>query len=137
MNTPCQVETGIHPASPAVVTSLPLPRRGFLRNLAATAAGLSCADFLAYFSAHGLPADAKAAGLARDAAAANANPRFLVYWYLEGGWAGYDMFNPVMTDNNVIHRLENISDERYRVLQWGKEGYGIDHHGNIRYGYLA
>ena len=139
MNKPCQVEANVQAAAPApaLVTPLPLPRRGFLKNIAVTAAGLSCADFLSYFSVHGMPADAQAAGIAKDAAAANANPHFLVYWYLEGGWNGYDMFNPVMTDNNVIRRLDNVSDERYRVLDWGKEGYGIYNHGNIRYGYLA
>jgi hypothetical protein len=137
MNKPCQVESKIESAPPEVATSLPLPRRGFLKNLAVTAAGLTCADFLSYFSAYGMPADGKTAGLARDAAKANANPHFLVYWYLEGGWNGYDMFNPVMTDNNVIKRLDNISDERYRVLKWGQDGYGISTHGNIRHGYLA
>lgn len=75
--------------------------------------------------------------LAHDAVQANADPRFLVYWYLEGGWCGYDMFNPLMTPNHVVERLEDISAERYRVLKWGEEGYGIYQKGNIRYGYLA
>jgi len=135
MNTPCQVEPDIQ--TTAAPGSMPLPRRSFLKSLAVTTAGLTCADFLSYFATNGLAADAKADGLAADAAKANANPHFLVYWYLEGGWAGYDMFNPVMTDNNVVNRLDNISEERYRVLNWGKEGYGIYNHGNIRYGYLA
>src|SRR5262249_10800991 len=39
--------------------------------------------------------------------------------------------------NNVLDRLENPSDERYRVLTFGAEGYRIQQHGNIRYGYLA
>jgi hypothetical protein len=50
---------------------------------------------------------------------------------------GYDMFNPVTTPNNVVERLQNISEERYRVLKFGEPGYGIYRHGNIRYGYLA
>jgi hypothetical protein len=47
------------------------------------------------------------------------------------------MFNPVVTPNNVVNRLENPSDERYRVLEFGKPGYQIQQEGNIRSGYLA
>ncbi|MFT5191323.1 MAG: hypothetical protein ACI957_004361 [Verrucomicrobiales bacterium] len=105
--------------------------------MGASAAGLTCADFLAFFTTHGLPTQSRAETLAKEAVEANANPHFLVYWYLEGGWCGYDMFNPAMTPNNVIDRLDDISAERYRVLKWGEEGYGIYEKGNIRYGYLA
>jgi hypothetical protein len=69
--------------------------------------------------------------------AAREEPSFLIYWYLEGGWQGYDMFNPVITSNNLVDRLENPSLERYRVIDFGKEGYQIQREGNIRYGYLA
>src|SRR5207249_5825769 len=41
------------------------------------------------------------------------------------------------TPNNVIDRLDNPTEERYRVLKFGQPGYGIQQHGNIRYGYLA
>jgi hypothetical protein len=108
-----------------------------LQRMGMAAAGLSCADFLRHFLAHGLPYDPRASLLADDAVAAADHPHFLVYWFLEGGWCGYDMFNPVMTANHVVDRLPNISDERYRVLQWGQENYGIYQHGNIRYGFLA
>jgi len=84
-----------------------------------------------------MPPASHADRLAAEAVAANENPHFLVYWFLEGGWCGYDMFNPVNTENNVIKRLEKISDERYRVLNWGKDDFSINTHGNIRYGYLA
>ena len=114
-----------------------LPRRSFLRNIGVTAAALTGVDFLSYFAAYGAPKDSKTNKLAGDAAKANENPHFLIYWYLEGGWLGYDMFNPVVTPNNVVNRLRNITNERYRVLNFGKPGYGIYQHGNIRYGYLA
>ena len=137
MKRPCVVDSSIQFNPEGQLAIPPLPRRRFLRGLAATAAGLTCADFLGYFKAYGLPDDSKASRLAQDATEANDDPHFLVYWYLEGGWCGYDMFNPVMTGNNVLNRLENISEERYRVTQWGDEDYGIYKHGNIRYGYLA
>ncbi|MEO8425862.1 MAG: DUF1501 domain-containing protein [Verrucomicrobiota bacterium] len=114
-----------------------LDRRRFLRKIGVTAASLTCVDFLGYFSAYGLPREDKANRLAAQAARSNDNPHFLVYWYLEGGWMGYDMFNPVTTPNNLAERLQNISEERYRVLKFGEPGYGIYRHGNIRYGYLA
>ena len=115
----------------------PVPRRSFLRRLGATAAGLTTADFLSYFLVNGLPVDAKAAELAKGATEAHDDPHFLVYWYLEGGWCGYDMFNPVDTVNNVVDRLDDISKERYRVLKWGEDGYGIHTHNDIRHGFLA
>ena len=112
-------------------------RRGFLQRSIGSIAGLTCADFLSYFSAYGMPDEGKATRMAKDATRASENPRFLVYWYLEGGWCGYDMFNPVNTENNVLKRLDNISDERYRVLEWGQDDHTIKTHGNVRYGYLA
>ncbi|MBX6314503.1 MAG: DUF1501 domain-containing protein [Isosphaeraceae bacterium] len=111
-------------------------RRHFLRQGAAGLAGLSTMDFLGYFFRFGLPYESRAFGMADDLAAEQ-EPSFLIYWFLEGGWEGYDMFNPVVTPNNVIHRLENPSDERYRVLKFGEDGYRIQTKGNIRYGYLA
>jgi hypothetical protein len=112
-------------------------RRHFIRNVGVTAATLTCADFLGYFAAYGAPQEGKTDKLAREATRANDNPRFLIYWFLEGGWMGYDMFNPLKTENNVIKRLQDTSQERYRVTQWGEAGYGIYQHGDIRYGYLA
>lgn len=114
-----------------------LPRRGFLQRAGMGVAGLTCADFLRYFKAHGAPQDSRANRLAGQAVKANDDPHFLTYWYLEGGWAGYDMFNPVMTSNNVHQRLDRVSDERYRVLKWGDDDYTIYEQGNIRYGYLG
>ena len=82
-----------------------LNRRRFFRKLGVTAAGLTCVDFLGYFAAYGLPKEDQGAQLASQAAKANENPHFLIYWYLEGGWMGYDMFNPVVTPNNLVNRL--------------------------------
>lgn len=119
------------------VTPPGFSRRRFVGRSLGTIAGLTCADFLSYFTAFGMPADDRSTHMAADATRVNEDPHFLVYWYLEGGWCGYDMFNPVNTENNVIKRLEDISQERYRVLDWGKDDYHIKTEGNIRYGYLA
>lgn len=118
-------------------SSLSIPRRRFFRDASLAATALTCADFLRYFKAFGAPRETTADRLADQAVSANDHPRFLTYWFLEGGWCGYDMFNPVMTANHIHKRLDRISDERYRVLRWGEADYTIYEKGNIRYGYLA
>ena len=137
MKKPCQIDEQIRGLSDQLATPPWPSRRGFLQRSIGSIAGLTCADFLSYFCAYGMPGEDKSTRMAADATRASENPRFLVYWYLEGGWCGYDMFNPVNTENNVLKRLDNISDERYRVLDWGKDDYTIKTHGDIRYGYLA
>ncbi|HUP78308.1 MAG TPA: hypothetical protein VM260_07050, partial [Pirellula sp.] len=137
MSSSCNVDEQVD-GLPDQRTTPPWPsRRGFLQRSIGSIAGLTCADFLSYFNAYGMPDEGKATRMASDATRASENPKFLVYWYLEGGWCGYDMFNPVNTENNVLKRLDNISDERYRVLEWGQDDHTIKTHGNIRYGYLA
>ncbi|MDA7510998.1 hypothetical protein N8612_04905 [Verrucomicrobia bacterium] len=121
---PCEFESKII-AKTDGAQSMGIPRRRFLREATLAATALTCADFLRYFKAHGAPQDERANRLAREAVKANDDPHFLTYWYLEGGWCGYDMFNPVMTANHVHDRLDRISDERYRVLNWG--GGGLHH----------
>ncbi|HYG75528.1 MAG TPA: hypothetical protein VEK08_11045 [Planctomycetota bacterium] len=130
-------ESGAHPAVDSALREL--NRRDFLRRVGLTAAGLTAADFLGFFGRKGLADEPKVFKQKAREAAGKAEPRFLIYWFLEGGWEGYDCFNPVVTPNNIFpdNRLPNISDEHYRVLNFGKEGYGIYTHGNIRYGYLA
>jgi hypothetical protein len=110
-----------------------------MKRAAMTAASISALDFLSYFNAYGAPRPDKGAEMARDKAHEGDNPHFLIYWYIEGGWESYDMFSPVVTPNNVIHRLppERMSDETYRVLHFGEPHYGIYKEGNLRYGYLA
>src|SRR5712692_8422354 len=120
-----------------IVTLMQLNRRTFLKRAAATVASLTCADFLRYFMQSGLPYAPQDAVMAADAAQAAPEPRFLIYWYLEGGWESYDMFSPVMTPNNLEQRLDDLSKERYRVAKFGQPGYGIYTEGPIRYGYLA
>jgi len=117
-----------------------LNRREFVRRVGLSAAGLTASDFLGFFARRGY-ADESSRPFARKAkdAAGRAEPRFLIYWFLEGGWEGYDCFNPVVTPNNIFpdNRLPDPSHEHYRVLNFGKPGCGIERHGNIRYGYLA
>lgn len=136
-SSPCQVDDTIADCPSVAVMPAWSTRRSFLRRTLGSVAGLTCADFLSYFHAYGMPDDSRASRLAAQATTVNADPHFLVYWYLEGGWCGYDMFNPVNTENNVVKRLENISEERYRVVNWGQDDWSIKTHGNIRYGYLA
>lgn len=140
MRTTCQVDSAIQvlPECPSIRLQPPrFDRRNFLGRSLGSIAGLTCADFLSHFAAFGMPAEDRATRMAKDATRAAENPRFLVYWYLEGGWCGYDMFNPVNSENNVVKRLATVSDERYRVLRWGEDDYSIKTRGNIRYGYLA
>ncbi len=137
MSGTCQLDSDIRVASPQFPRDGRVGRRRFLKRVGLATAGLGCADFLSYFLNFGLPRDRRAFALAEGASRAGENKRFLVYWFLEGGWLGYDMFNPVMTENNIHQRLDNPSDERYRVLHFGEPRYGIYNHGRIHYGYLA
>jgi hypothetical protein len=139
MSKPCEIAPEVQFVAPdhTDTQSRRLSRRAFVRGLGVTAASLTCVDFLGYFNAFGMPKDDAASRLAAQAAEANRDPHFLIYWYLEGGWMGYDMFNPVVTPNNLLNRLSNISQERYRVMHFGEEGFGIYNQGPIRYGYLA
>ncbi|MCA9126061.1 MAG: DUF1501 domain-containing protein [Planctomycetales bacterium] len=135
--TACQVDQRVNTAIDLPSQQTAPPRRRFLKRCIGSVAALTCSDFLSYFAAYGMPAESKSERMAADATEASEDPHFLIYWYLEGGWCGYDMFNPVNTENNVVHRLDEISQERYRVLPWGNDDYHIKTRGNIRYGYLA
>ncbi len=112
-------------------------RRQFLKQFAAAPTAVSCSQFLSYFLNFGLDFNPRSSAMAADKIAEADNPHFLIYWFVEGGWMGYDMFNPVQSPNNVVKRLESPSQEHYRVLKWGDEAHGIKTQGNIRYGYLA
>ena len=132
------LESGAHPDVQRALRNL--NRRDFLKRVGLTAAGLTCADFLGFFGRQGFAGEQSRVFTQKaKEVAGHAEPRFLIYWFLEGGWEGYDCFNPVVTPNNIFPetRLPNISDECYRVLNFGKPGYGIYKQGNIRYGYLA
>jgi len=131
-------ESGAHPDVEGALTQL--NRRDFIKRIGLTGAGLTGADFLGFFGRKGF-ADEPPRVFTQKAkdVAGKTEPRFLIYWFLEGGWDGYDCFNPVVTPNNIFpeNRLPNISHEHYRVVKFGEPGYGIYKHGNIRYGYLA
>ncbi len=128
------------PGDRPLINSLGLSRRTFLRRGAETAVALGAADFLGYLQKNGDPN--RGAAWAKNVEAKTregADPHYLIYWFIEGGWESYDMFSPVETPNNVVARLpqDKWSRERYRVLNWGKPGYGITKTGAIRHGYLA
>ncbi|MCY1000492.1 DUF1501 domain-containing protein [Myxococcus sp. MISCRS1] len=120
-------------------------RRRFLAGAAAGAA-ISTLDWLRFFRAFGVPGTKKELGFAEAAAAEADNPRFLIYWFQEGGWDGYSMFNPVHTPNDSIRVIPagelrptpSWTNHRYRP-----KGYGATPsdppktQGNIQYGYLA
>jgi hypothetical protein len=136
MTDPCGVHEQPLPAKPGNSVCR-INRRTLLGRTAAGVAGLTSADFLRFFLQNGLPYPGRDSVMAAEAARSAPEPRFLIYFYVEGGWESYDMFSPVMTPNHIFQRLDDISKERYRVLNWGKPGYGIYRDGNIRYGYLA
>ncbi len=120
-------------------------RRKFLAGAAAGAA-LSTLDWLRYFRAFGVPGTAKELGIAEAVAQAAATPHFLVYWFLEGGWDGYSMFNPVDTPNHAtlvipagtLNPNPAWSAQRYRPGGYGTPPQDLPKtSGNITYGFLA
>jgi hypothetical protein len=120
-------------------------RRHFLAGAAAGAA-ISTLDWLRFFRAFGVPGTRKELGLAEAAAAEAANPRFLIYWFQEGGWDGYCLFNPVHTPNDatrVIPAGELRPIPSWTAHRYRPKGYGTSPLeppktlGNISYGYLA
>ncbi|XXF77500.1 DUF1501 domain-containing protein [Myxococcaceae bacterium GXIMD 01537] len=120
-------------------------RRQFLAGAAAGAA-ISTLDWLRFFRAFGVPGTRKELGFAEAAAAEADNPRFLIYWFQEGGWDGYSLFNPIHTPNDAtrvvpageLRPVPTWTQHRYRP-----KGYGASPlepprtQGNITYGYLA
>ncbi|MCA1597234.1 MAG: hypothetical protein LC772_12545, partial [Chloroflexi bacterium] len=137
MMKPCNFQMGGPRPETPEQSAAKLNRRRFLKRVAGQTVALCAADFLLYFLDFGLPHDPRSFARAAAMSQEGSNPHFLIYWFLEGGWEGYDMFNPLMTDNNVIHRLPDISKERYRILKWGDKDHTIYNLGNIQYGYLA
>mgnify|MGYP000954961118 CR=1 FL=1 len=130
-------------------------RRRFLHGAAATGA-ISTMEWLGFFRRHGVPGTPKDWGIAQARAQdAGVNDpsdddRFLIYWFIEGGWMSYSMFSPVDTANHsaltipsgTLYPTPPWSDHRYRVT--GQEDSGAftqtwtgPDGGQIRYGYLA
>ncbi len=122
-----------------------MKRRQFLAGAAAGAA-ISTLDWLRFFRAFGVPGTKKELGLAQAAAAEADNPHFLIYWFQEGGWDGYSMFNPAHTPNDgprvipagELRPVPSWSQHFYRPRSYGTSPLDPPRtQGNIQYGYLA
>lgn len=123
-----------------------MKRRAFLKG--ATAGGaISVLDWLGWFESFGVPGSRKTLGIGEAAAqAAAGEPRFLIYWFQEGGWDSYSMFGAVDTPNHAtlnvssgeLHPSPEWSDHFYRptgypsTTQWPSKKVG-----NITTGYLG
>lgn len=122
-----------------------MKRRQFLGSLAAGST-LSVVDWLGWFQRFGVPGTSKELGIAEAAAQAATEPHFLIYWFVEGGWDGYSMFNPVDTRNDAtmvipageLHPNPEWSAQYYRPRDYGTGTNGPPAtSGNITYGFLA
>jgi hypothetical protein len=121
-----------------------MKRRTLLAG-AAAATAISTLDWLRLFRREGVPGTKKEWGIASAVADENPDPSFLIYWFQEGGWDGYSMFNPVDTPNHaelVIPAGElkpnpSWSQQRYRPPGFGSTVATTKTKGNISYGYLA
>ena len=103
-------------------------------------------DWLGWFRRCGLPGTSKSLGLAEAAAQAapSAEPRFLIYWFQEGGWDSYSLFSPLDTPNHATLAL--AANQLRPTPSWSSQYYrprgsGPAHaprvHGAITAGYLA
>jgi uncharacterized protein (DUF1501 family) len=116
------------------------------RDVLKGAGAIGVMEWLGFFRRFGVPGTAKTLGIA-EAVAQSMEPRFLVYWFLEGGWDSYSMFSPVDSPNHATMTIPAgtlnpnpaWSDQFYRPV-----GYKLDSirhapatRGNITYGYLA
>ena len=91
-------------------------RRGFLSRAAQATSALAAADFFSYWLSDGLDSLSPAlTGAVKDHAKEASQPRFLVYWFMEGAWMSYDMFGPVVPVRNDA----NFSDFPRDPNDWG------------------
>lgn len=121
-------------------------RRALLQGMAAGAA-ISTLDWLRFFRSFGVPGTPKELGIAQAAAQAATTPRYLIYWFQEGGWDGYSMFNPVHTPNDATRTIAagtlypspSWSAHRYRPVGYGTSPVNPPKtsSGGITYGHLA
>jgi len=122
-----------------------MKRREFLRRSANTAGALVAADFFGYLLSGGSDSlSPSLAGAVQDHAREAAEPRFLVYWFMEGAWMSYDMFGPVVPVRNDskfgdLPRDPDdwgvISEHIYRTKDLDPEEFR--RHGEIFHGPLA
>ena len=120
-------------------------RRNFLSNSARAAGALAATDFFSYFLSGGRGSlNPALAGAVQDHAKEADEPRFLIYWFMEGAWMSYDMFGPVMPGRNDsgfgdLPRNPDdwgvISEHVYRTKDLGPEDFR--RHGEIFHGPLA
>ena len=93
-----------------------MKRRKFLSRGARAAGALAATDFFSYWLSGGLDSVSPAlAGAVKDHAKEASEPRFLVYWFMEGAWMSYDMFGPVVPTRNDA----NFSDLPRNPDDWG------------------
>lgn len=128
------------------MTKLPHPsRRRFLAGAGGLGA-ISVGEWLGFFRRHGVPGTAKDWGMASARAQETEEDRFLVYWFLEGGWDSYSMLSPVHTPNhsginvaeNELNPTPPWSSQVYRVAGYGSGPYGPPSAASgIEHGYLA
>ena len=120
-------------------------RRSFLKASGQTAGGLAATDFFSYILSGGHSSLSPVlTGAVRDHAKEVAEPRFLIYWFMEGAWMSYDMFSPVVpirndADFGELPRDPNdwgvISEQVYRTKDLSPEDFR--RHGEIFHGPLA
>jgi uncharacterized protein (DUF1501 family) len=115
-----------------------MKRRDFLAAAFGTYA-LGTLDWMRFFGRNGVPGTGRSLALAEAAAQAAGQPRFLIYWFLEGGWDGYSMFNPVATRNDAAGAATGApADQIYRPNVPLVNGlYPVTTQGNIQFGHLA
>lgn len=122
-----------------------MDRRSFLSKTSKTVGGLAATDFFTYFlsGGHGSLSPA-VSGAVSDHAKEADEPRFLIYWFMEGAWMSYDMFGPVVPTRNdsAFGDLPRdpgdwgvISDQIYRTKDLSPEDFR--RHGEIFHGPLA
>lgn len=115
-----------------------MKRRAFLSGVGASYA-IGMLDWMRFFRQNGVPGTAKTLGIA-EAAAQAAQPHFLIYWFQEGGWDGYSMFNPIATRNDALGGATAApADQIYRPQNVALVNglYPVGTSGQIQYGHLA
>ncbi|MBX7097477.1 MAG: DUF1501 domain-containing protein [Myxococcaceae bacterium] len=123
-----------------------MKRRSFLAGAAAGSA-IGVLDWLGWFRSFGVPGTAKSLGIAEAVAQAAATPRFLIYWFQEGGWDSYSMFGPLATPQHAttayaagtLHPSPEWSNQFYRPVNYLLDAthQAPTTTGNITHGYLA
>ena len=107
-------------------------RRHFLSG-AAAAGAVSVAEWLGFFRTHGVPGTSKDWGIAKARASEGDEDRFLVYWFVDGGWDSYSMFGPVHTVNHANPNLSIPPGTLYPTPSWSDQIYRVENYGTAPY----